>query len=106
MALDCLPRIEQLFVAPGSSDNFDVDLFMARRYAEQALRGDEDFYVASLSSEVVSYKGLVMPEDLPAFYKDLNDPRTGNRHLCFPPALLDQHGAALAAGAAVPPAGT
>ena len=23
MALDCLPRIEQLFVAPGSSDNFD-----------------------------------------------------------------------------------
>lgn len=75
MALDCLPRIEQLFVAPGSSDNFDVDLFMARRYAEQALRGDEDFYVASLSSEVVSYKGLVMPEDLPAFYKDLNDPR-------------------------------
>ncbi|MEC9020233.1 MAG: glutamate synthase large subunit, partial [Pseudomonadota bacterium] len=75
MALDCLPRIEQLFVAPGSSDNFDVDLFMGRRYAEQALRSDEDFYVASLSSEVVSYKGLVMPEDLPAFYKDLNDPR-------------------------------
>ncbi|MDX1355891.1 MAG: glutamate synthase large subunit, partial [Halomonas venusta] len=39
MALDCLPRIEQLFVQPAgsgnlSSDCFDVDLFMARRYAE------------------------------------------------------------------------
>ncbi|SNY97139.1 glutamate synthase large subunit [Halomonas sp. hl-4] len=75
MALDCLPRIKQVFVQPGSGEHFDVDLFMARRYTEQTMRDDEDFYVASLSSEVVSYKGLVMPEDLPAFYKDLNDPR-------------------------------
>ncbi len=56
MALDCLPRIRQLFVQPGQGEHFDVDLFMARRRAEQALRGEEDFYVASLSSEVVSYK--------------------------------------------------
>ncbi|MDP3534395.1 MAG: glutamate synthase large subunit, partial [Halomonas sp.] len=70
MALDCLPRIEQLFVQPGNSNSFAVDLFMARRLAEQTLRKEEEFYVASLSSEVVSYKGLVMPEDLPAFYKD------------------------------------
>ncbi|MCP1327524.1 glutamate synthase large subunit, partial [Halomonas sp. 707D4] len=75
MALDCLPRIEQVFVEPGNRDTFTVDLFMARRRAEQALKQEEDFYVASLSSEVVSYKGLVMPEDLPAFYKDLNDER-------------------------------
>ncbi len=61
MALDCLPRIRQLFVQPGQGEHFDVDLFMARRRAEQALRNEEDFYVASLSSEVVSYKGLVMP---------------------------------------------
>ncbi|MDR5867241.1 glutamate synthase large subunit [Halomonas koreensis] len=77
MALECLPRIRQLFVAPGEAgaETFDVDLFMARRRAEQALRDDEDFYVCSLSAEVVSYKGLVMPVDLPAFYRDLGDPR-------------------------------
>ncbi|MDT8894444.1 glutamate synthase large subunit [Halomonas sp. I1] len=77
MALDCLPRIRQLFVEPGetASDTFDVELFMARRRAEQALCDDEDFYVCSLSPEVVSYKGLVMPVDLPAFYHDLGDTR-------------------------------
>ncbi|ATJ84148.1 glutamate synthase large subunit [Halomonas beimenensis] len=77
MALECLPRIRQVFVEPGeaAADTFDVDLFMARRRAEQALRDDEDFYVCSLSAEVVSYKGLVMPVDLPAFYQDLGDTR-------------------------------
>ncbi|TDO12499.1 MULTISPECIES: glutamate synthase large subunit [Halomonas] len=77
MALDCLPRIRQLFVEAGGEEvgHFDVDLFMARRRAEQALRDDEDFYVCSLSREVVSYKGLMMPVDLPAFYPDLGDER-------------------------------
>ncbi|MBY5927856.1 glutamate synthase large subunit [Halomonas denitrificans] len=76
MALDCLPRIRQLFVEPGAGEEaFDVSLFMARRLAEQALIHEPDFYVSSLSSEVVSYKGLVMPVDLPAFYQDLGDER-------------------------------
>lgn len=77
MALDCLPRIRQLFVEPGEAtgDAFDVELFMARRRAEEALRDEPDFYVCSLSAEVVSYKGLVMPVDLPAFFRDLGDAR-------------------------------
>ena len=48
---------------------------MARRQAEIALAGDEDFYISSLSDQVVSYKGLVMPGDLAHFYPDLNDKR-------------------------------
>ncbi|MAY71520.1 MAG: glutamate synthase large subunit, partial [Halomonas sp.] len=76
MALECLPRIRQLFVEPGDAEEaFDVSLFMARRLAEQALIDEPDFYVSSLSSDVVSYKGLVMPVDLPAFYQDLGDER-------------------------------
>lgn len=88
MALACLPRIRQVFVEPGSCGGpddepgdgqqqkyFDVALFMARRLAEQALSDEPEFYVCSLSAEVVSYKGLVMPVDLPAFYRDLGDPR-------------------------------
>ncbi|WP_027960291.1 glutamate synthase large subunit [Halomonas halodenitrificans] len=78
MALECLPRIRHLFVEPGKSADpasFDVDLFMARRFAEQALRDESEFHVCSLSEKVLSYKGLVMPVDLPAFYRDLGDVR-------------------------------
>ncbi|MGE4533273.1 glutamate synthase large subunit [Halomonas sp.] len=78
MALECLPRIRHLFVEPGkngSAETFEVDLFMARRHAEQALRSESEFYVCSLSEKVISYKGLVMPVDLPAFYRDLGDER-------------------------------
>ncbi|MFP3458190.1 hypothetical protein R0J89_18255, partial [Psychrobacter sp. SIMBA_152] len=38
-------------------------------------KSEEDFYVCSLSGKVISFKGLVMPEDLPRLYKDLGDPR-------------------------------
>ena len=78
MALECLPRIRHLFVEPGkngSAETFEVDLFMGRRLAEQALRDEQEFYVCSLSEQVISYKGLVMPVDLPAFYRDLGDER-------------------------------
>lgn len=77
MALDCLPQFEQVFVnAPETTtQQLAVKLFMARRKAEMALIEDSEFYVASLSSQVISYKGLVMPADLPKFYKDLSDER-------------------------------
>ncbi|MFE8072852.1 glutamate synthase large subunit [Marinobacteraceae bacterium S3BR75-40.1] len=76
MALDCLPRIEQIFVLPGDKNErqFGISLFIGRRHAEIALAEDEEFYICSLSHKTLSYKGLMMPKDLPAFYKDLGDP--------------------------------
>ena len=78
-ALKTLPRIEQVFVnCPEGMDdaNFGRHLYTARRVAEKAIEPDDDlFYIPSLSSQVLSYKGLVMPEYLPVFYQDLNDPR-------------------------------
>jgi glutamate synthase (NADPH/NADH) large chain len=75
-ALKTLPRVEQVFVnAPEglSEDAFASRLYVARRRAEIALEGeDEVFYVPSLSSRVLSYKGLVMPQNLALFYPDLN----------------------------------
>lgn len=50
-------------------------LYMARRRLEQQIIDDKDFYVASLSGQVIVYKGLMMPVDLPAFYPDLADIR-------------------------------
>ncbi len=75
MALDCLPSIEQVFVDAGdlSEKDFAIKLFLARRRAEIALADDKEFYVCSLSEKVLSYKGLMMPVDLPSFYLDLKD---------------------------------
>ncbi|MCJ8311868.1 MAG: glutamate synthase large subunit [Saccharospirillaceae bacterium] len=75
MALDCLPKFEQVFVEGDGLTpvKFAIELFRARRFAEQAMIDDSDFYISSLAEETISYKGLVMPVDLPGFYKDLSN---------------------------------
>ncbi|UZE95632.1 glutamate synthase large subunit [Alkalimarinus alittae] len=75
MALDCLPGIEQVFIGGGelSEKDFAIKLFLARKKAEIQLASDKEFYVCSLSEKVLSYKGLMMPVDLPSFYLDLKD---------------------------------
>ncbi len=77
IALDTLPAIEQIFInAPGLTEGeLTTQLFVARRKAEMANEADEEFYICSLSGRIISYKGLVMPVDLPRFYSDLDDPR-------------------------------
>ena len=76
-ALKSRPIIEQIFVNAGAdmdATQFEQHLYIARRRTEKAIEPDDDmFYIPSLSSRVVSYKGLVMPEHLPVFYKDLQD---------------------------------
>ncbi|MCX4186585.1 glutamate synthase large subunit [Methylophaga sp. OBS4] len=77
-ALNSLPVMRQVFVnaAAGMSEaDFERHLYIARRLAEKTVTDDDDFYIPSLSSHVVSYKGLVMPSYLPVFYKDLHDKR-------------------------------
>ncbi len=77
-ALASLPLIEQIFVnAPADMTEvaFERHLYIARRRTEKAIEpADEQFYVPSLSSRVISFKGLVMPENLPVFYADLHNP--------------------------------
>ena len=77
IALESLPQIEQVFInAAGLSETeLSTKLFVARRKAEIACEGDDDYYICSLSGRVISYKGLVMPVDLPKFYQDLADER-------------------------------
>ncbi|MCW8829428.1 MAG: glutamate synthase large subunit [Gammaproteobacteria bacterium] len=74
------PQIEQIFVSRPEgmeAGDFERHLFIARRRAEKAREaaGDSMFYVPTFSSQVVSYKGMVMPEFLPVFYPDLGDER-------------------------------
>ena len=78
-ALKTLPVIEQIFVnAADDMDDvaFERHLYIARRRTEKALLPvDGYFYIPTLSSKVIAYKGLVMPENLPVFYEDLNNPK-------------------------------
>ena len=77
-ALLTRPGIEQVFAnAPDTFGVAEIErrLYVARRCAEKRVDArDEMFYVASLSHRVLSYKGLVMPANLPVFYPDLTDP--------------------------------
>ncbi|MCW8195335.1 glutamate synthase large subunit [Proteobacteria bacterium 005FR1] len=77
IALSTMPEFAQVFIHAGglSDGRLAARLFMARRKAEIRLADDPDFYVASLSAKVVSYKGLMMPVDLPKFFPDLADTR-------------------------------
>ncbi|WP_026244346.1 glutamate synthase large subunit [Dasania marina] len=76
IALSSMPTIMQCFidVTTLSKEQVAVTLFLLRRKIEKALVHDEAFYICSLSSAVISYKGLVMPVDLAKFYLDLANP--------------------------------
>jgi glutamate synthase domain-containing protein 2/glutamate synthase domain-containing protein 1/glutamate synthase domain-containing protein 3 len=78
----CRPVIRQLFV--GAADGLDQDaferkLYVIRRLCEQAVAGGEDmgsgFYVTSSSSRTINYKGMLISNQLAAFYPDLQDER-------------------------------
>jgi glutamate synthase (NADPH/NADH) large chain len=89
VAEESLPRIEQIFVnAPDGWSTTDLErrLFVARRMASaenDALQEpDRALHVATLSNLVTVYKGLVMPYNLPQFFRDLRDPRLAS-HICL-----------------------
>jgi glutamate synthase (NADPH/NADH) large chain len=82
-ALAAMPHIEQLLVAAGSGfegDAFERKLYLIRKRVSHQLRGDstlrqaKQFYVCSLSSKILIYKGMLTPGQLKNFYPDLDDP--------------------------------
>ena len=77
IALDCMPQIVQIFVGAGDLNDaqFSAQLFLARKKLAIILEAQKEFYVASLSTTTLSYKGLMMPADLTSFYPDLGDER-------------------------------
>src|SRR5919112_427557 len=79
-ALDTRPEVRQVIVArpSGLVDDtaFERALYRARKEAERRIaeQGVDGFYVPSMSSRTVVYKGLMLATQLPAFYTDLRDP--------------------------------
>ncbi len=75
-ALNTLPKIVQVFVIPNTiiaNERFEALLYLTRKECEHTVN-DEEFYIASFSGKLISYKGLVMPTTIRQFYLDLNDP--------------------------------
>ena len=76
-ALRTLPRIRQVFVATPdrlADEALERKLFVTRRQVEKAFAADSAFAVPSFSARTIVYKGLMLPEELGAFYPDLTDP--------------------------------
>ncbi|MHB8903135.1 MAG: glutamate synthase central domain-containing protein, partial [Thermoguttaceae bacterium] len=77
------PRIEQLLVAAGdglNADAFERQLYIIRKRASSLLRGDRSmsqakmFYIGSLSTRVIVYKGMLTSAQVCRYYSDLVDP--------------------------------
>jgi glutamate synthase (NADPH/NADH) large chain len=81
------PAIEQLFIAAADgltaeaaqTEGFERQLYLIRKRASHLLRGERSlqqakmFYVCSLSTKVIIYKGQLMAEQVVPFFPDLAD---------------------------------
>lgn len=82
-----MPYMAQVFIQPSQNllDRLEIDdnaferkLYSIRRQSENyirygRLRGGKYFYVASLSSRTIVYKGMLTTKQLRTFYADMND---------------------------------
>ncbi len=79
------PIIRQFFVGRGANcadaDALERKLYVIRKQSHKEIRARSlpdgaNFYIASLSTRTIIYKGMVIAEHLALFYKDLQDERT------------------------------
>jgi glutamate synthase (NADPH/NADH) large chain len=82
------PYIMQIFIGRGDKDlsdhEFNIKLFIARKIAEHTILSSKlsqasYFYLPSLSTHTLIYKGLLIPEDIKGYYQDLSDPAVVTR---------------------------
>ncbi|MDS4041143.1 MAG: glutamate synthase large subunit, partial [Candidatus Competibacter sp.] len=78
------PVVRQVFIRRGANcpdgDAFERKLFVTRKQTHHAiwnrdLPGRQQFYVASLSSRTIVYKGMILARNISVYYPELRDPR-------------------------------
>ncbi len=78
------PVIRQVIVGRGKNcpdqNAFERKLFVIRKQAHHRVWDQEQnkgvrFYITSLSSRTICYKGMVLAKNIRVYYKDLSDPR-------------------------------
>jgi glutamate synthase (NADPH/NADH) large chain/glutamate synthase (ferredoxin) len=74
------PFMRQVFIARGifNEEQFERKLYVIRKRIEKAVRESaiesrDYFYISSLSSSTIVYKGLLLPSQMASYYQDLND---------------------------------
>ena len=87
-ANDTRPEIEQIIFAIENKYDFqelERKLFVIRKKIEKNAANEQlnDFYISSLSSKSVIYKGMFLAENIADFYPDLLDPRFKSRFALF-----------------------
>jgi glutamate synthase (NADPH) large chain len=79
--LSCEPKVRMVFVGKGADTAdqaaFERKLFVIRKLTgnQLATSAQKDFYVPSLSSRTLVYKGMLLADQVGVYYKDLSDPR-------------------------------
>jgi len=82
-AAETEPVIRQFFVACGKTtphDAFQRKLYVIRKRVEREVAGatgipdPSQFYIPSLSTTTLIYKGLLLPHQMRGYYLDLSDP--------------------------------
>ena len=71
----CEPHVVQVFItgADSTPGGLETRLYRIRKHVEQRI-SDKDFYVVSLSSRVLIYKGMLTSPQLKQYYPDLSSP--------------------------------
>ncbi|MBD3289367.1 glutamate synthase subunit alpha, partial [candidate division KSB1 bacterium] len=76
------PKVVQVFIGRRKVmlENFERKLYVIRRLIEKEVQGWKNvdasqFYIVSMSSHTVIYKGLLTGSQLPMYYPDLDDIR-------------------------------
>jgi len=88
-AIATRPEIEQIMIAgpsdPALQDEFEKNLYLIRRRIEKRVIAAQipAFYICSLSSRTIVYKGLFLAEHITAFYPDLAHPEFVSRFAIF-----------------------
>jgi len=82
IALSSMPGMEQIFITGTSAqsrERLERKLFVIRKLCERKVKetsfDTSSFYINSLSSKSIVYKGMLMPDQVGAFYADLRDTR-------------------------------
>ena len=72
-ALSTEPAVKQVFITGGDAESLERRLYLIRKRVEKRIT-DKDFYVCSLSSKNIVYKGMLSSTQLREYYPDLTQP--------------------------------
>ena len=72
-ALSTEPDVKQVFITGGEPDELERKLYIIRKKIEKRV-SNKDFYICSLSSKSIVYKGMLSSTQLRDYYPDLTQP--------------------------------